>query len=112
MPCCWRTLSYACDWGRVGVGWVSGWGFGCKLLNARILSRAGPDLSRELERGTHLEQPEEGDLIRRAALGDGDFLGVVQDILHDLRIKGLTGEGCQLECLAIGLESNLARELW
>jgi hypothetical protein len=37
---------------------------------------------------------------------------VVQDILHDLRIKGVTGEGCQLECLAIGLESNLARELW
>tara|TARA_B110000483_G_scaffold220918_1_gene276439 strand:- start:473 stop:586 length:114 start_codon:yes stop_codon:yes gene_type:complete len=37
-----------------------------------------------LERVTHLEQPEEGDLIRRAALGDGDFLGVVQDILHDL----------------------------
>ena len=90
----------------------AGGGFGCKLLNARILSRAGPDLSRELERGTHLEQPEEGDLIRRAALGDGDFLGVVQDILHDLRIKGVTGEGCQLECLAIGLESNLARELW
>ena len=69
-------------------------------------------MSRELERGTHLEQPEEGDLIRRAALGDGDFLGVVQDILHDLRIRGVTGEGCQLECLAIGLESNLARELW
>ncbi len=48
-------------------------------------------MSRELERGTHLEQPEEGDLIRRAALGDGDFLGVVQDILHDLRIKGVDG---------------------
>ena len=51
----------------------------------------GPDLSRELERGTHLEQPEEGDLIRRAALGDGDFLRVVQNILDDLGGGGSAG---------------------
>jgi len=40
-----------------------------------------------LERGTHLQQPEEGDLIGRAALGHGDFLGVVQYVLHDLRFR-------------------------
>lgn len=55
-----------------------------------------------MERGTHLEQPEEGDLIRRAALGDGDFLGVVQDILHDLRIRGVTGEDVSWSASRLG----------
>ena len=66
--------------GRVGrsVGESMGW------KSRAVCPREGYRLRGTREASAHLQKAEEGDLSGASILGDGNFLGVVEDILDDL----------------------------